>query len=781
MTEPYNIQCLSCGTFYNDLQEVCPYCGEPQPDPSAEAPIADEGYGHNANLAEEPGIEDFDAAYVDDEIEPYELTPQVAAEDYEQEYLPGHEAATAGGYYDDDAYAIAGQAEYPAQPLDDDYDDDDDYYDDDYYESYPEESQTEGYDDYDEAEEVYDDTSSSGIFTWRRVLSGCLVAFACFALIYAGVGLLAVREGLEERTLLAQTESQAHFEKGQDHMESNAIELAIAEFERALSLNPNFPAARQALREAQRIAQDQPTPTSQARSAAATDLLVKAEAQIEQQSWDEAVETLSQVRDLDPEYQADHVSELLYTANYQLGLELKDSDQLEDALAAFENALAERPGNPQVLSEQDNTLLYIDGLALESIDIQRAIEIFSQLYRQDANYLDVKERLSSAYETHGDELARADAWCRAENHYNAAKDLNVSRAVEIKAENSSLRCEESEEVVVVPTAAATNTPAAPARTASTDSSGGSSNNNNNGGSSGSGDSSSSGSAVQPTATITTSNVAAQRAPSGGSIVFSEYNPFESRWEIHAVPASGGSRRALKSDATMPAISPNGQLLLYHSESTGSEGLHAFNLSTGEDTRVTTVRAHILPKFSGDSNNFVFVAQEGGTGRWQVHRGYADAKSPSSILTDGRTPAWSANGRVVAVQSTDPIGNNPGLYLVPVGGGERTRITNHESDRSPVFSPDGSQVAYMSTRNGNWDIYTVSTAGSAPFQVTTGPGNEGLPAWSPDGSQLAYVSDADGSWAIYVVSAAGGTPAKVTEWDGRNRADWLMSQIGWSNN
>ena len=758
MTESYTIQCQSCGTVYNDLEEVCPYCGQPQSDLVAETPYAEEEYTQEHIYEDGLAIEEQETVFLDEHVGSYRVVqPQTEDEGYEEAYLLENEATPAAEpFEDDDIFAGAGQREYVEQQVDE-YADGYGYYDDDYYASHPEAVLPEEYDELDETGPEAIDQPGSSIFTWRRMLSGCLVALVCFGLLYASIGFFAVREGLEERTLIAQTESQAHYEKGQGHLANNAIELAIAEFERALSLNPNFPAARQALREAQSIAQSQPTPTSETRSAAASDLLGKAEDQIEQRSWNAAVETLSQVRDLDPGFQAEQVSELLYTANYQMGIDLKTSARLEDALVAFESALSERPGNPQALAEQGNALLYLDGVALESSDVQRAIEILSQLYRQDSNYLDVKQRLSNAYELHGDELARAGAWCRAMNHYEEANNLQSTRALEIKAENSSNRCQESEETRVNPPPA-TNTPparvpAAVTRVTET-------------------------SAVQPTPTVTATNVAAQSAPFSGSIVFAQYNPFETQWEILAVPAGGGSPRVLLTDGTMPAVSPNGQLLLYHSESTASEGLHAFNLTTGKDTRVTTVRDHILPRWGGDSNQFVFVAREGGTGRWLVHQGYADAKSDAFILMDGRTPAWSANGRVVAVQGSDPIGNNPGLYLVPIGGGEQTRITSHESDRSPAFSPDGSQLAYMSTRNGNWDIFTVSTAGSAPFQVTTAPGNDGLPVWSPDGTQLAYVSDADGSWAIYVIDASGGAPVKLTEWDGRNRADWLLSQIAW---
>jgi serine/threonine-protein kinase len=229
---------------------------------------------------------------------------------------------------------------------------------------------------------------------------------------------------------------------------------------------------------------------------------------------------------------------------------------------------------------------------------------------------------------------------------------------------------------------------------------------------------------------------------------------------------------------MPALSPNGQILLYRSERQDSIGIHALNLTTGEDVRATVNRQHVLPRWGGENLPFIFSAQEPGSDRWQVFEGFADGKSDPIILLDGRTPDWSPNGRTIAFQGTDPAGNQPGIYLRPFGGGEATRLTSHESDRMPVFSPDNARVAYMSTQNGNWDIFVVSAAGGQPVQVAPSPANDGLPAWSPDGNQLAFISDRGGSWAIHVVDLASGNVRKLTEWDGRNRADWLEAQLWW---
>jgi Tol biopolymer transport system component len=78
-----------------------------------------------------------------------------------------------------------------------------------------------------------------------------------------------------------------------------------------------------------------------------------------------------------------------------------------------------------------------------------------------------------------------------------------------------------------------------------------------------------------------------------------------------------------------------------------------------------------------------------------------------------------------------------------------------------WSPDGKPLAYMSDRDGNWNIYVVSIDGSkrldgsGRIQLTSSSSREGLPSWSPDGTRLAFVSDRDGDFDVYVVDADGG--------------------------
>ena len=50
---------------------------------------------------------------------------------------------------------------------------------------------------------------------------------------------------------------------------------------------------------------------------------------------------------------------------------------------------------------------------------------------------------------------------------------------------------------------------------------------------------------------------------------------------------------------------------------------------------------------------------------------------------------------------------------------------------------------MSQRNGNWEVYRVNLDGTGLTRLTDNGANDGLPVWSPDGSSIAFASNHDG--------------------------------------
>ena len=119
-----------------------------------------------------------------------------------------------------------------------------------------------------------------------------------------------------------------------------------------------------------------------------------------------------------------------------------------------------------------------------------------------------------------------------------------------------------------------------------------------------------------------------------------------------------------------------------------------------------------------------------------------------------------------------------LYRLDARNGEPLQLTFGDyDDASPVWSPDGKSVAFVSNRteepdsNENSDIWIVSATGDASTRkarkVTTNPGSDYSPAFSQHGSRIAYVSvtDVDLMWYatnhLAIVSVAGGDERVLT--------------------
>jgi tricorn protease len=125
----------------------------------------------------------------------------------------------------------------------------------------------------------------------------------------------------------------------------------------------------------------------------------------------------------------------------------------------------------------------------------------------------------------------------------------------------------------------------------------------------------------------------------------------------------------------------------------------------------------------------------------------------------RQPALSEN-QLAFVYAGD-------IWVARRDGSQPRRLTSSPADESlPIFSPDGTRIAFAGTYEGNSDVYVVPAKGGQPQRLTWHPDNDIPLDWTPDGSAVAFVSrretDHGRSGQLYHASLDGSFPEKQME-------------------
>jgi Tol biopolymer transport system component len=153
--------------------------------------------------------------------------------------------------------------------------------------------------------------------------------------------------------------------------------------------------------------------------------------------------------------------------------------------------------------------------------------------------------------------------------------------------------------------------------------------------------------------------------------------------------------------------------------------------------------------------------------------------------DERYPTFSPDGTQIAFRHGDDLVEPSGdeeVYVMNADGTNVRRLTdNADFDSAPAWSPDGQWLAFEhapgdtltpGTEPQEKDIYVMRPDGSDVHRLTDSPGLDEGPVWSPDGTKIAFSSARDGQQEIYVMNADGSDQRRLTNNPARDESpDW----------
>lgn len=179
-----------------------------------------------------------------------------------------------------------------------------------------------------------------------------------------------------------------------------------------------------------------------------------------------------------------------------------------------------------------------------------------------------------------------------------------------------------------------------------------------------------------------------------------------------------------------------------------------NPDGSDQQRLTaTAEDEFDPALSPDGSRIAFTRLSGDNRDiWTMG---ADGSGPVQITTSARSdryPAWSPDGTRLAFRSNRD--KDFDLYVVRLADGAVERVTEEPGlDSDPDWSPT-ELIAFSGTRGNSTDIFAVGPGSDIPIQLTSGDGIDRYPSFSPDGSQIAYLSYGTGERGIFTMNANG---------------------------
>ena len=209
----------------------------------------------------------------------------------------------------------------------------------------------------------------------------------------------------------------------------------------------------------------------------------------------------------------------------------------------------------------------------------------------------------------------------------------------------------------------------------------------------------------------------------------------------------------------PALSPDGRMVAFVSDATGTPQVWVKNLGGGVPIQITFGDLPALrPRWSARGDRIIYSLRGGGI--WSVA---PLGGEPRRIVENGWNADLSPDGQRLVFERQRQVltANADGSEVIPLPGLE-SKITPYFGDAWPTFSPDSTSIAVFLGEEGRYgDYWVMPSAGGTPRRLTTDFQEGGAPTWTPDGKFLVFPSARRGQYESVAGAVAGGVPDALT--------------------
>jgi Tol biopolymer transport system component len=192
------------------------------------------------------------------------------------------------------------------------------------------------------------------------------------------------------------------------------------------------------------------------------------------------------------------------------------------------------------------------------------------------------------------------------------------------------------------------------------------------------------------------------------------------------------------------------------------------------TITTSADAH-YPTWSPDGTRVAYTQYDAEQEDWFIYLALLGSAEPPRRVHQGESPAWGPSGLLAFTTCGEE--NDCGIYVFDPASWALHKLTHSAQDRASGWSPSSDEIVYMSDIGRSLNLYVAHAQSGHIRQITRNLFTDLTPIWSPDGQRIAYVTNRADDWALYTEHPYGDQEERVASL-GAQSADGQRFRISW---